>query len=170
MPPRFKAIKIPTKTPKTEGRFEGAGRRGGAAIDSGLNKAGYSAKRGVASVKKAVIASAQAGQNAANKVTIATGRAVKNAANATGRAVINAGKEVANKTKMAGAYAKKKERSAAYQVGKLITGQTKNQNANRRAGRIGYAGIAATGTAIGSLGAHAVNSSWSEHKKSQRGY
>ena len=165
------AYRPPSK--KTEGRFEGAGRSAGAAVDrgvasvgAGVNRAGYAAKRGVASVKNAV--------------------------RATGRSVINAGNEVANKAKMAGAYAKKKERSAAYQVGKLITGQTKNQNANRRAGRIGYAGIAATGTAIGSVGAHIANrsregnpskpsmgnetsqnynsSSWSAHKKTQRGY
>ena len=133
------------------GRFEGAGSRAGAAVDRGIATAGSYANRAKSVATKAV-----------NKVKEGAG--------------------------VAKAYVKKKERSAAYQVGKLVTGQTKNQNANRRAGRVGYAGIAATGTAIGSLGAHAANnykggsstgnetsqnynsSSWSSHKKSQRGY
>lgn len=114
------------------GRFEGAGARAGAAVDTGVAKVSSYANR------------------AKNYAKDVAGTARSKATNVV--------KQV-----------KKKERSAAYQVGKLITGQTKNQNANRRAGRIGYAGIAATGTAVGSLGAHAA-SSWSAHKKSQRGY
>ena len=93
---------------------------------------------------------------------------------------------------MAGSAIKKAERSSAYALGKVITGQTKNQYANRRAGRFGYAGIAATGAAIGATGAAIANgnrdkprddsssgnetsqnynsSSWSQHKRQQRGY
>jgi hypothetical protein len=87
---------------------------------------------------------------------------------------------------------KKKERSAAYQVGKLVTGSSKNQNVNRRVGRISAGLGAGSAVGVGAVGAHIVNrsregspvkssmgnetsqsynsSAWSAHKKTQRGY
>lgn len=147
------------------GRFESAGARAGAAVDSGVSYA-------------------------KNRVNRAKGYAM----DVYGTAKYNANKAVNQVKESAGvakAYVKKKERSAAYQVGKLVTGQSKNQNMNRRVGRISAGLGAGTAVGIGAVGAHAVNSyresgasksggnetsqnynssSWSAHKKSQRGY
>lgn len=148
------------------GRFEGAGARAGAAVDSGV-------------------------AYAKNRVNRAKGYAM----DVYGTAKYNANKAVNQVKESAGvakAYVKKKERSAAYQVGKLVTGQTKNQNVNRRVGRISAGLGAGSAVGVGAVGAHIVNksregapasssmgnetsqnynsSSWSAHKKAQRGY
>ena len=156
---KAKPSKFMNDSVRKAGRFESAGSRAGAsagaAVDRGVAKVGSYANR------------------------------------AKGYAMDVAGTARSKATKVV-KQVKKSERSAAYQVGKLVTGSSKNQNVNRRVGRISAGLGAGTAVGIGATGAAIVNksregspakpsmgnetsqnynsSSWSAHKKTQRGY
>jgi hypothetical protein len=136
-----------------------------------------------------------AGSRAGARAGAAVDRGIATAGSYANRAksvATNAVSKVKESAGVAKAYVKKKERSAAYQVGKLVTGQSKNQNVNRRVGRISTGLGLGSAVGVGSVGAHIVNNSregsntkssmgnetsqsynssaWSAHKKTQRGY
>lgn len=141
-----------------EGVFESAGRRGGAAIDRGVDKVKGAARRGYEGTQRAINSGVDRVHSAATRAQRKMGRAAARGIGAVQKGERNFSGDLGRSTLDALGVKGYRKPSKGYGKSEIRTGRV-------------VGGTAAVGGI--SAGAHAANyasSKWSEHKKSQRGY
>lgn len=143
---------------RAEGRFEGAGRRAGAAVDRGVDRASAAARRGYNAAQGAIDRGVDKVHNAATRAQRKMGRAASRAIGTVKKGERNFTGDLGRSTLDAlgvSGYRKPRKGYGASEV---------------RTGRVVGGTAAAAGISAGAHAANYASSKWSEHKKQNRGY